>query len=142
MNKKVQRIRFDIPQNPKKKLNLASKINAKHTSDGNSSILINLDWTTQGANIPIALQHHKNAEKYRRMMEQEYEARDLLLPGIDQIIRQSRDLIKGTYRTSPHKAGEWGFKVIVTPVVRKKKKKNTTSDTKKGNKLPPKFINL
>lgn len=123
MGAKRKRIRYEIPTNISKKLMLGANIYKKHNADGASSLLSIIDWATQGPKIAIALQHHKKAEQLRRQMEQEYELRNNLLVGIDEIIRQSRDILKGKFRKEPHKSGEWGFDVTENgkPIATKKK---------------------
>jgi len=55
-----------IPRNVEDVLGLATDVFAKHTTDGASSPLLNLDgidWAEVGPTIPKALGLHKQAEK-------------------------------------------------------------------------------
>lgn len=105
-------MKITISQNVEELLALAEIIYQKHKAQGKTSPLAVLDWQTQGPRIAEALTAHKRAEELKRLMEQAYEQRDAMLEPIDAIVRQSRDVLKGIYRSEPRKIGEFGFNVV------------------------------
>ena len=99
--------RVNIPKNPAQKLDLASKIYAKHTSMAATSPLNALQshtWTTNGPEVA-------NAQSLHQQAEEAYRKRDLLLSEIDESIKSTRDLLLGIYRDNPKELGQWGFEV-------------------------------
>jgi hypothetical protein len=118
----INNVRIVIPINISDKLDLAKKVNEKTEALGASSPLASLDWATQGPNIAIALEVHNEAEDLRRKMEKLYEQRDTLLYPIDDLLKQSRDLLKAVYRKEPFKIGDFGYNVNSTPPKNNNKK--------------------
>jgi hypothetical protein len=121
---KITKGRVDIPKNIEEYLTLAQKVFDKHLSDGDASLLHNLDgmdWKVTGAKIAECLRKHQEAEDYKRKMEEAYRERDLTLPEIQEILRASKSLLKAAFSKNPKKLGEWGFTVDDTPKVKKKK---------------------
>ena len=119
--------KVNIPVNVEELLELARQVAAKHATDGASSILNSLQdysWNTLGPTIPACLAKHREAEALRHQMEQAYEARDLLLPSIRNATQSSRDLLKGAFRATPKRLGDWGFDVSES--VKKPKSEPTT----------------
>jgi hypothetical protein len=112
--------KVSISRNVEELLDLAGTINQKHELLGKASPLSALDWKTQGSKVVEALAAHKRAEELKRLMEQAYEQRDALLKPIDEIVKQSRDVLKGVYRNEPRKMGEFGFDVIINSTPKKK----------------------
>ena len=109
--KEINQVRVIIPNNPKEKLDLAARVFSKHSSLGPTSPLSPLDWSVHGPNINNALVLNDKAEDLKRQMEQAYEQRDLLLEPIDDLLKQSRDMLKSVYRKEPRKIGEFGYTV-------------------------------
>ena len=110
--------RVVLPDNIPQKLDLAGKINAKNTADGNNSplkALVDHNWETTGPKVKTCLDLHNKGEEYRRLMEEAYRDRDALLVEIDGIIKSSRDLLLGVYGNTPKRLGEWGFTVDDSP---------------------------
>ncbi|RYD51870.1 MAG: hypothetical protein EOP52_06710 [Sphingobacteriales bacterium] len=110
--------RIEIPTNAEDRIQLGMSIYNRHVMDGAASPLHlqqDYNWSQHGPNLQEALQLHQQAELLRRQMEEAYEQRDRLLGNIDEAIRSSRDLLKGIYRSQPHKLGNWGFNVNDTP---------------------------
>lgn len=106
--------RVNIPKNPAQKLDLASKIYAKHSSMSDASPLNALQshtWTANGPEIANAQSLHQQAEEYNRLAEEAYRKRDLLMYEIDESIKSTRDLLLGIYRDNPKELGQWGFEV-------------------------------
>jgi hypothetical protein len=120
MKKPINSVRVIIPANPKDMLELAQKVYDKHQTAGALSPLTSLNWTVQGPLIVDALNFHIEAEELRKQMEVLYEKRNLIFAPIDDLVKQSRDLLKAVYRNEPHKIGEFGFEVNNTPPPAKK----------------------
>ena len=112
--------RIKIPANPEELLGLATSVRKKHQSLGKNSPLSALPWAKVGPGIDKALELHKQAEKFRRDMEKAYENRDRKIPAIIDILRRSRDILKGVYGSNVKSLGDFGFTVDSTP--RRKKK--------------------
>lgn len=104
--------RITISRNVQEVLELAEMIYRKHQELGKNSPLNTLDWTTQGPKVATALAAHRRAEELKRQAERAYEERDAMLKSIDEIVKQTRDVLKGVYRNEPKKLGEFGFDVI------------------------------
>lgn len=106
--------RVNIPKNPTQKLDLASRIFAKHTSMAVASPLNALQshtWTVNGPEVANAQTFNQQAEEYSRQAEEAYRKRDLLLSELDESIKSTRDLLLGIYRDNPKELGQWGFEV-------------------------------
>jgi len=106
--------RIAIPRNVGDVLDLATDVYTKHTNDGASSPLLNLDgvdWTVVGPTIPTALSLHKQAERLKSQMEETYRERDIYMPAIEEAVKVSRNLLKAHNQKNPKRLGEWGFKV-------------------------------
>jgi hypothetical protein len=123
---KVTKGRIIIPQNVEEGLQLAQKVYEKHTQDGASSLLNNIEgysWAEVGGKIETCLKKHLEAEELKRKMEEAYRERDLIAPEVMTILRASASLLKAVYSKNPKKLGEWGFSVDDTPKVKEKKAK-------------------
>lgn len=114
-------VRVKISRNTEEVLNLAELVGKKHEELGKDSPLQPLNWNNQLDNVRKAIEYHKQAKEYLRMAEQAHEQRDLLVVPIDDLLRQSRDLLKALYRNEPKRLGEFGFEV--GEAVKKKKTK-------------------
>lgn len=121
--------RVKVFKNAEELLKLASNIAAKHKELGANSPLNPLEWTVQADKVTEALDFHNKAKELERQVELAYEQRDKRLTDIDDIVKQSRDLLKALYRKEPRKLGEFGFTVDDTPKA-KKTKKTTEGDAK------------
>jgi len=118
------KVRVDIPTNPSDKLNLVGRINAKHTSDGTSSLLNNMQthrWDVNGPEVANALTFHQQAEDLQRQANLAYRKRDLLLDEITESIKSSRDLLLGVFHDNPKELSQWGFDVSDSPRAAAKK---------------------
>lgn len=120
MKKPINSVRIEVPRNPKEKIELSRRVFDADRSLGNTSPLKFLNWTSQDANIAKALELHNKAEVLTRELEKIYKERDTLLVVIDDLVKQSRDVLKGIYRNEPFKLGEFGFNVNSTPQKPKK----------------------
>ncbi len=109
--KPINAVNIVIPKSPKEILDLADLVNKKHVDLGVDSPLNPLTWDVQAPNIPLARKFHDQAEDLKRQAEEMYEQRDLLLGPIDDLVKQSRDLLKSVYRNEPRKIGEFGYTV-------------------------------
>jgi hypothetical protein len=117
----VKRGSVAIKRNPEQLIKLGGDIYAKHKNDGDASPLNALQdnsWAVTGPKIAACLENHNNAENYKRQMELAYQERDKVLDELEEVIRNSAALLKGIYRNSPKKLGDWGFDVtenVTTP---------------------------
>ena len=117
--------RISIPQNINKKFDIADKVVAKHNADGNSSPLNQLttcDWSKIIPAVEAAKNWHKQAEDFKKKMENAYRERDLLMPIINDMLKHSRNYLKGLFPDNPKRLGGWGFEVDDTPPSARKHK--------------------
>ena len=117
----AKQVRVQISANAEKLLNLAELVAKKHLELGAASPLNVLEWDKQAENVKTALDLHKQAKEYQRLAKQAHEKRDTLISPLDDLLKQTRDLLKALYRTEPKKLGEFGF--VVDESVKKKKPK-------------------
>lgn len=106
--------RVNIPKNTEELLDLATKVYQKHTDLATASPLnamVSHKWSDNGPNVAPCLQLHKQAEDLKRQAEEAYRQRDLMLAGITESVKASRDLLLGVYRETPKSLGEYGFEV-------------------------------
>ena len=120
MKKPINSVRIEVPRNTKEKIELSRRVFDADKSLGNSSPLAFLNWASQDANITKAGKLNEKAEALERELEKIYEDRDALVVVIDDMVKQSRDILKGVYRNEPFKLGEFGFNVNSTPQKPKK----------------------
>ena len=106
-----------ISKNAENLLDLANKVYNQHQKLGAVSPLQMLEWATVGPTIQKALVDHNKAEELRRLSEISYAERDKQLVSIDDMVKRSRDVLKGIYRNEPKKLGEFGFEVSETAKV-------------------------
>lgn len=123
-----KQIRVKMSTSAEAIINLAQMVIQKHKELGSESPLKVLDWDKQAENITKAEQLHKQAKEYERLAEQMHEQRNVLVNELNELLKQSRDLLKALYRNEPRKLGEFGFTVDDTP--RRKKTKEPTDKTK------------
>ena len=110
----MQKVRIPIPTNPEKILDLAGQVASKHKVDKTNSLLKNMadyDWDQVSTQITYAKDKHREAEEYRRKMEESYKERDRHLPAITEAVKATRDMLKGTFMKNPRKLGDWGYTV-------------------------------
>lgn len=108
-------MRVGIPDNVKDLLDLAALVYTKHQADGQTSVLNGItdhNRSVEGPKIANCLLRHKEAEDYKGKMEQAYKERDLLLPGIEEAVKASRDVLTGINRSNMKRMSDWGFSVI------------------------------
>jgi hypothetical protein len=90
--------------------------------DGDASplkALVDNNWDVTGPKIANCQLYHKTAERLRKEMDLAYAERDKVLVEIEEIVRNSAALLKGIYRKTPKKLGEWGFEVTETSGAKK-----------------------
>ncbi len=110
--------RILISRNPADLLTLASKVYAKHVEAGKDSplnVMADTKWEVVGPTINTAQAKHDEAEAYKGQMEAAYRERDLLLPAIDDALKNSRDLLKAVNAKNPKRMADWGFEIDDTP---------------------------
>jgi len=118
------KFRVDIPSNPSDRLNLAGRVYAKHTADGDNSLLNSLQshrLEVNGPEIKNALDLHQQAEELQRQANLTYRKRDLLLDEVTESVKSSRDLLLGAFHDNPKELSQWGFDVSDTPKTATKK---------------------
>ena len=116
--------RIVIPNNAEELLDLATNVYNKHNELGAASPLnamVSHKWTDNGPQVATCLTLHKQAEELKRQAEETYRQRDLLLAGITESVKASRDVLLGIYRETPKTLGEYGFQVDDTARASKKK---------------------
>ena len=116
--------RVVIPNNAEELLDLATNVYNKHNELGAASPLnamVSHKWTDHGPQVATCLTLHKQAEELKRQAEETYRQRDLLLAGITESVKASRDVLLGVYRETPKTLGEYGFQVDDTARASKKK---------------------
>jgi hypothetical protein len=116
--------RVVIPNNAEELLDLATNVYNKHNELGAASPLnamVSHKWTDNGPKVATCLTLHKQAEELKRQAEETYRQRDLLLAGITESVKASRDVLLGVYRETPKTLGEYGFQVDDTARASKKK---------------------
>ena len=107
-------VRVNIPKNAEELLDLAGSVYKKHTDLATASPLsamVSHKWADNGPKVAPCLQLHKQAEELKRQAEEAYRQRDLMLGGITESVKASRDLLLGVYRETPKTLGEYGFEV-------------------------------
>jgi hypothetical protein len=115
---KNAKMRVPIPRNAEEVLLLAEKVYNKHLQLGKESPLNAMEdysWATDGPKIAEAMAFHKKAEDLKKLMENAYKERDLLVNSIDPTTKASRDVLTGIYRKNMKRMGDWGFTVDDTP---------------------------
>jgi hypothetical protein len=118
----VKRGSVAIKRSPEQIIKLGGNIYSKHQADGPASplnALVDNNWDVTGPKIAGCLENHQKAEKLRKEMELAYQERDKVLGELEEIVRNSAALLKGIYRNSPKKLGEWGFEVSETAATKK-----------------------
>lgn len=116
--------RIVIPTNPIDLLNLAQKIYDKHLADGAASPLNAMQdysWAVDGPKIAPCKQNNDDAEAAARTAEQLYRQRDIDLPAIRLIVKNSAAVLKSINAKNPKVLGEYGLVVDDTPKVKKPK---------------------
>ena len=116
--------RIVIPSNPAELLNLASKIYAKHLEDGATSPLNAMqdyNWAIDGPKVAPCLENHNKAEEATKKAEQFYRQRDVDVPSVKAIVKNSAAILKGIYAKNPKKLGEYGLIVDDSKQIKKPK---------------------
>jgi hypothetical protein len=104
--------RVKIPtKRPVQLLDLAKKVQQRHLADGDASVLKVLDWQTMSPAIDAALQAHEKAERLRREMLEAYQQRDLRIASVNDLVRDSRDILTGAFKKEMKVLGQWGYEV-------------------------------
>ena len=119
--KLINKVRIEVPRNKDEELKLGGNIVDKEAILGDTSPLKDLDWAGKAATISDAKVHYSKYAELKKASEEELELCNNAMVGIDDLIKQSRDILKGVYRATPHTLGEWGFVVKETPSKPKKK---------------------
>jgi hypothetical protein len=116
-------VRVEVPRNPEKVMELATKITTKHAADGATSPLNALsddNWTDNGPRLTQAKDLNTQAKQLEKDVENLYKQRDLLLKPVIDTVKASRDLLLGANKKNPKKLGDWGFVVNDSPKAKKK----------------------
>ncbi len=119
---KTTKGRVTISANARESLALAKSVYTKHLADADKSVLLaldGLDWAVTGPKIDPCLAKHEEAETLSRKAEEAYRQRDASLAEIIEIVRASKNLLKGKYSKNPKALGDWGYQVDDTPPVKK-----------------------
>ena len=119
--------RVVVPTNPADLLALAKKIYAKHIADGPASPLkamVDYDWAVDGPKVAPCQASHDEAEAAAKKAEEAYRQRDVNIPAIKAIVKNSAAVLKSIYAKNPKKMGEYGIVVDDTVQVKKVKPKN------------------
>jgi len=106
--------RVVIPSSAKPLIDLAGKVYNKHQADGEQSPLRSIrsnNWEENGPKVEEAFNLHNQAEELKRQAENLNKQRDMLLEGIKQSVKASRDVLLGIYRDNPNELGQWGYEV-------------------------------
>jgi hypothetical protein len=114
--------RIEISANVSDGLALAKKVYDKHLADGDRSILKELeglDWAVIGPRIDPCLANHKEAEALAKKAEELYLQRDVDMGPITEIVRASKNILKGKFTKNPKALGDWGYTVDDTPKPKK-----------------------
>lgn len=114
--------RIVIPRNAEKLLHLAENINKKHKTDGTKSPLNTMEMSKFDTRITDAGTALKEAKELEKAAEKKTEMFQKLL-GVHTSqkttnaghliyqVTQSRDILRGIYRSTLRKLGDWGFVV-------------------------------
>jgi hypothetical protein len=116
--------RIEISANVTDGLELAKMVYNKHQADGDKSILKELDgldWAVIGPRIDPCLATHKEAEALSKKAEDLYLQRDADMGPIMEIVRASKNILKGKFTKNPKALGDWGYTVDDTPKPKKPK---------------------
>ena len=113
------RPRVVLPTDPTGELQLMDTIHKKHQALGAASplqYLEDISWADHGPKIATAQALQVEIEALEKKLESLYRQRDLILGPLRQLLKASRDVIMGIFRSNPKKAGEvWGLTVDDTP---------------------------
>ena len=110
--------RIEISANVTEGLKLAQLVYDKHQADGVGSILAALDgmdWAVIGPRIAPCMTNHTEAEALSKKAEELYLKRDADFATITEIVRASKNILKGKFTKNPKALGDWGFIVDDTP---------------------------
>ena len=111
--------RIVTPKDIEGQLNLSKRIIARDAKLGNASPLSVIEVKKMAQKVDKALEFHKQAEKLKGQMEIAYQKRDNLMPSVKEMIRKSRNILKGVHLKDLKALHHYGFSVDDTP--RKKK---------------------
>lgn len=103
--------RVEIPNNANELLALANRVRDKHIADGDASVLKALNWTELQTVIDEAARLQEQIDLLKRTLVESYQQRDLKLQPVVRFLRNSRDILAGTYDTEIKKMGQWGYHV-------------------------------
>jgi hypothetical protein len=118
--------RISITTNVPDGVSLAEKVYTKHQADGAASPLNNLDdvdWAVTGPKLKTCRQQHDLAEQLKKDSEKAYAIRDAIYAEVTEILRVSKNTLKGRFTKNPKKIGDWGFQIDDTPPPKKDKPK-------------------
>ena len=109
--------RVEIPkQDPKRLLDLVTKVREKHLLDGEASPLKVLNWDEISPEIDEALEIEERALRLKREKLKIYQQRSHRLQRMLRIARDSRDILAGVHSVEMKALGLWGFDVLDTRV--------------------------
>lgn len=112
--------RVTIPaRNVSEMLSLIKKVQAKHTTDGDKSVLKILNWTTLNQVISEASAATDRADRLKRELREAFQLRDAKTEVIVNALRCCRDILSGVHNNEMKVLGQWGFEVLETRSVKK-----------------------
>jgi hypothetical protein len=114
--------RIVMPTKPSDILDLAKKIYDKHIADGAESPLNAMkdySWAEDGPKIQPCKENNDNAELHAKKSEEMYRQRDIDMPAIKAIVKNSAALLKSIYAKNPKVLGDYGLIVDDSKQVKK-----------------------
>ena len=108
-------VRMPIPDDPSEAIRLLTTVREKHTELGTASPLAGLEWGRIDAALGSAQANDALSDKCYRDAEKATKERNLQMPLVNEALRSARDVLLGTFRSNPKKAGDFGFTVNDSP---------------------------
>jgi aminopeptidase C len=106
--------RVAISKSPRELLLIAQKFYDKHVDMGSSSPLQIIEQPTVDevlSQAAAAIELHDLAEAMMLQSEKMYRERDLQLEKINNVVKQSVQLLKAAYAGNPKKLADWGIDI-------------------------------
>ena len=113
--------RVVLSKNPKEILDTSQKIYEKHLSLGAASplkLLEGVDWAVTGPKLVPTSKANDQAAFHKGEMEKQFLIRDVAMPDISKILKQSISLLKSSFGDNPKKLADWGVQVDDSPKVK------------------------
>jgi len=119
-------VRMPIPDDPSEAIALLVSVKKRHTELGEASPLAALEWDEIDPALATAATEDALSDKCYRDAEKATRERNVQMPAVGAALRAVRDVLLGTYRSNPKKAGDFGIKVNDSP------RSNAGGDTSGG----------